>query len=333
MSLFEFVGRLVGDHKNREGITMGDILDRPCKEACDVDVPKFQAGTRIRDVLPRILREERTAFWVVDEGGHYVGVCRQRDALNPPRIQVILVDHNEPGQAIGALDEADLLEVLDHHRLGNSSTHRPIRFSVDVVGSTSTLVSERIEEAGLSAPPGLAGMLLSGLISDTLLLSSPTTTPRDHKAADRLGRWAFVGGSPLEGETLESYGQQLLQSGSGLESRTADEIVHADFKRYEAGGMQFGISQVEVGTLVKLADHLQELVEGLVHLRDSNGLDFAMLMVTDVVRKESRLILTDEVPALDVLPYPRGNDQTLRAEGIVSRKMQLLPAVLGALEG
>jgi manganese-dependent inorganic pyrophosphatase len=205
--------------------------------------------------------------------------------------------------------------------------------TVDVVGSTSTLVTERIEEAGLSAPPGIAGLLLAGLVSDTLVLSSPTTTPRDHRVAELLGRWAFAGGAPLEGESVASFGEQVLASGTGLSSRDPAAIVSADLKTYEAAGIEFAISQAEVTNLVQLAEHHDRLLEALIALRDSKGLDFAMLMVTDVVRRASRLILTQDVPALEGLPYPRLDDGTLRAEGVVSRKMQLLPVVLGALEG
>lgn len=333
LSLFEFLSRLVGSHARREEIRMGELLDRPCKEACDTNVPKFQAGNRIRDALPRILHEERTEFWVVDDDGRYVGICRQRDALKPPRLRVILVDHNEAGQALGAIDEADLIEILDHHRLGNDTTRTPIRFTVDVVGSTSTLVSERIDEAGLSAPPALAGLLLAGLVSDTLILTSPTTTERDHRAAERLSRWAFVGGSPLEGETLQSYGEAVLHSGSGLASRSPDEIVGADLKTYEGGGMTFGVAQVEVTNRSQLTDHVEELQQALKEVRDKKQYDFAILMVTDVVRSASHLLVTNEVPALDDLPYPLRPDGTLNADGVVSRKMQLLPAILGALEG
>ncbi len=114
------------------------------------------------------------------------------------------------------LEEAELVEILDHHRLGNHSTHIPIRFTVDIVGSTSTLISERIEDAGLSAPPALAGMLLAGLLSDTLILTSPTTTPRDQLAAERLGRWAFKRPSPLAGETIDSFGKVNHSSWSGI---------------------------------------------------------------------------------------------------------------------
>lgn len=333
LSLFSFLKQAVGAHPRREEMRIAEIMERPCREACDTEVPRFQAQTRIRDSLSKILHEERSEFWVVDDNGRYTGVCRQRDALNPPRYRLILVDHNETGQALGALDEADLIEILDHHRLGNPTTHRPIRFTVDVVGSTCTLVSERIIEAGLSAPPALAGLLLGGLISDTLLLTSPTTTPRDHAAAERLGRWAFVGGSPLQGETVKSYGEQLLQAGAGLASRSPAEIVSADFKQYEAGDVKFGVSQVEVTNRSQVKDHLPELKEAIITLRDSKGLDFVMLMITDVVRNGSYLLLTDQVPALEDLPYPRRDDGTLSAEGVVSRKMQLLPALLGALEG
>ena len=332
-SLFGFLSRSVGPHPRREETRIGEILDHPCREACDTGVPVFRASSRIRDALSRIYREERNEFWVVDDEGRYMGICRQRDALNPPRLRLILVDHNEAGQALGALEEADLLEILDHHRLGNPSTHIPIRFTVDIVGSTSTLVSERIEDAGLSAPPALAGLLLAGLLSDTLILTSPTTTPRDHRAAERLGRWAFVYGAPLHEENIQSFGEKLLQSGAGLSSRKPEEIVTADLKLYEAGGQEFGIAQVEVTNLNQLAEYLSALSQALCALRDSRGLNFAMLMVTDVVAGTSRLLLTDEVAALGVLPYARREDGTLTADGVVSRKKQLLPAVLSALEG
>jgi len=331
-SLFTFLSKQVGPHPRRQEMRIAEILDLPCREACDMDVPRFQATARIRDSLNRILREEGDDFWVVDENGLYVGVCRQRGVLNPPRLRLILVDHNEPSQAVGSLEEAELVEILDHHRLGTSSTHVPIRFTIDVVGSTSTLVSERIEEAGLSAPPDLAGLLLAGLLSDTLILTSPTTTERDRQAAERLGRWALVKGGPLVDETLRSFGEGVLRAGSGLASRQPDEVVRTDIKVYEAGGVNFAIAQAEVTDLLQLNEHLQQLHKALCDLRDRRGLDFAMLMVTDVVRGSSRLLLTDDLPVLSEMPYPRQADGTFLAEGVVSRKKQLLPGILGLLE-
>ncbi|MCF6278263.1 MAG: DHH family phosphoesterase, partial [Anaerolineales bacterium] len=218
-SIFAFMSRTIGTHANRQEMKIAEVLDAPSREACNIDLPQFKAKGRIRDSLNRLLRYEGDNFFVVDENGTYMGICRQREALNPPRIKIIMVDHNEARQALAHLEEAELLEILDHHRLGNPSTHVPIRFTVDIVGSTSTLVSEKIEKAGLSAPPKLAGILLAGLLSDTLILTSPTTTPRDHDAAKRLGRWAFVHGEPLAGETVQSYGEKILSAGAGLSSR------------------------------------------------------------------------------------------------------------------
>jgi manganese-dependent inorganic pyrophosphatase len=253
--------------------------------------------------------------------------------LNPPRLKIILVDHNEPRQAIAAIEEAELLEILDHHRLGNPHTHQPIRFTVDVVGSTSTLVTELTADAGLSMPPNLAGALLAGLLSDTLILTSPTTTPRDQDAADRLSRWAFVGGSPLKGETLDSFGKAVLSAGAGLSNRNPEEVVSTDIKAFEAGGFKFAIAQVEVTDLLQLREHRESLTQALDNLKIERGLDFAMLLITDVVSGTSRLIVSsNEPPILDELPYPPLPDGTRDAVGVVSRKKQLLPVVLGLLE-
>jgi manganese-dependent inorganic pyrophosphatase len=331
-SLFALVNEMVGPHPKRQEMKLAEILDAPCRDACQTGIPQFPANARIRDSLNKILREEGDDFFVVDEGGHYVGVCRQRDLLNPPRLRLILVDHNEPRQAVASLEEAELLEILDHHRLGNPSTHVPIKFTVDIVGSTSTLVSERIETAGFSAPPQIAGILLSGLLSDTLILTSPTTTERDRKAAERLGRWAFVRTGPLAGETVQSYGKQVLSASAGLTARSPEEIVNTDLKQYEAGKFRFAIAQAEVTDLVQLTEVREKLLTALSALRDKRALDFAMLMVTDVVRGSSRLILTSEPPELSDLPYPPQPDGTRLAEGVVSRKKQLLPVVLGLLE-
>ncbi len=331
-SLFAFINEMVGPHQKRQEMKLAEILDAPCKDACQANIPQFLANARIRDSLNRILREEGDDFFVVDEIGHYVGICRQRDLLNPPRLKLILVDHNEPRQAVASLEEAELLEILDHHRLGNPSTHIPIKFIVDIVGSTSTLVSEQIEDAGLSAPPDVAGILLAGLLSDTLVLTSPTTTNRDKKAAERLGRWSFTRSGPLAGETVQSFGQQVLNASAGLTARSPEEVVRSDLKQYEAGGHRFAIAQVEVTDLVQLAESGDKLLAALNAIREKRALDFAMLMVTDVVRGSSRLLLTNELSELTDLPYPPLPDGTRLAEGVVSRKKQLLPVVLGLLE-
>ncbi len=332
-SLFRHLSQLVGDRPDQPQQKLAEIFNQPSEAAADKGVPKFQATWRIRDLLPRILREERNEFWVIDERGAYQGICRQRDLLNPPRMRIILVDHNEAKQSVRSLNEAELIEVVDHHRLDNPATRAPIRFWIEPVGSTSTLVAERIQETGLSAPPPQAGLLLAGLLSDTLILASPTTTDRDRRTAEVLARWAFVGGGPLAGETIETFGGQLLQAGAGLVSHDPDSVVTGDLKVYEEGGHKFAISQVEVTDYLELADHLEGLRKALEALKKEQGLDFSLLMITDVVGGSSRLVLQSAPPALDELPFPHLPDGTLDARGVVSRKKQLLPTVLALLEG
>ena len=331
-SLFNYLGKLVGANLKNQDIAINKILELPCREAADTNVSKYAVNTKIRDVLNRILREEGDEVWVVDENGRYVGICRQKDLLNPPRLRIILVDHNEPSQSVASLEEAELLEILDHHRLGNPSTHYPIKMTVDIVGSTSTLVSERIAESGLSAAPAIAGMMLAGLLSDTLILTSPTTTERDKEAAQRLARWTFVAGSPLSEETIRSYGEKILSASAGLGNRSPEEIVSSDMKIYTAGGMDFAIAQAEVSDLNEVTKQLDPLNEALDNLRKSKNVDFAMLMITDVVRGSSRILFSNAPAVLDDLPYLPQPDNTRLAEGVVSRKKQLLPVVLGLLE-
>lgn len=331
-SLFSFLSRHMGPHPRYKDMTLAELLDIPCREAAESNIARYTASTRIRDVINRLLRDEVDEFWVLDENNRYLGICRQRDLLDPPRLKIILVDHNEPQQALGSLDEAELVEILDHHRLGNPTTHEPIRFTVDVVGSTSTLVSELTEDAGLSPPPELAGLMLAGLLSDTLIMTSPTTTPRDHAAAERLARWAFVWGTPLEGESIESFGKKVLSAGTGLSTRDPMDVVTSDMKKYDTDSIRFAIAQAEVSDLYELNEFLEPLKDALQELKERRSLDFAMLMVTDVVQGDSRLLMVDAPLVLDQLPYRPMADGTRMATGVVSRKKQLLPMVLSLLE-
>lgn len=331
-SIFSYLSRAIGPVVGKSSDHLEPLMETPVRDACNLDVPAFHHNSRIRDSLNRILRLEDSDFFVVDDDGRYHGIARQRDLLNPPRMKVVLVDHNEPRQSIGSLDEAELVEILDHHRLDNASTHTPIRFTVDVVGSTSTLVAERVVEAGLSAPTQIAAVLLAGLLSDTLLLTSPTTTSRDEAAANSLARWAFGPGSPLNGETIESFGEKVIEAGAGLESRNPDEIVTQDLKHYEAGGFKFSIAQVEVTKFFDSEATKQALFDALNGHKERKGLDFSMLMITNVVGTSSRLMFSASPPVLNELPYPLIEEGIRHARGVVSRKKQLLPVVLGLVE-
>ena len=205
----------------------GKLIAIPCGEACDMDVPRFALTDRISDHRERVMRTQRDDFWVVDGNGKYVGICTRADMLRPPRMKLVLVDHNEPAQAVNGLLEADLLEVLDHHRLGTINTTVPISFHVDAVGSCSTLVAERLHLAQLEPPPEIAGMLLAGVLSDTLVFKSPTTTARDHAAARWLAERAF--GAEAERQT-QRFGEALLRAGADVSNRSAQDMVQADLK-------------------------------------------------------------------------------------------------------
>jgi manganese-dependent inorganic pyrophosphatase len=302
-------------------------LGRPVEAAVDPAGTILTAGERVRDVLPQALRADQDEFLVIDEQGKYVGLCRKSALLAPPRRKLVMVDHNELTQAVSGLEEAELVEVLDHHRLGNLPTAMPIRFNVEPVGSCSTLVSDRARDMDKRFPPSIAGLLLCGILSDTLVFRSPTTTPRDKAAASRLAEMAG-----LKGEAeIEELGQALLASGAGLGTRSPDEVVNSDLKFYEQNGLTAGIAQVEVASFEELAPRLADLHEALSRLADSRKLGLALLMVTDVVRGNSRLVVQGQSRIIGALPYGQLSDNTLEAPGVVSRKKQLLPAVLAAM--
>ncbi|MEP7286078.1 MAG: DHHA2 domain-containing protein [Chloroflexota bacterium] len=295
----------------------------------------LEADEHIRDIIGQALRTEQDDFLVVDEAGRYLGLCRKAALLAPPHRQLIMVDHNEPAQSIPGLEDAELLEVLDHHRLGNAPTVMPIRFRVEPVGSCSTLVAERGIGAGNVFAPPIAGLLLCGILSDTLVFRSPTTTDRDREAALRLTVMAgLVPAQSSEKQRLSALtvlGQDLLAAGAGLGTRSADEVVNSDLKYYNSGGLNAGIAQVEVANFRELAPRLDELYAALDKLATSNGLALALLMVTDVVDGNSQLVVAGQPRVIAALPYAHLNNHTLDAPEVVSRKKQLLPAVLAAM--
>lgn len=309
----------------------GKLIAVPCGEACDRDVPRFSVTDRISDHRESVMRTQRDDFWVVDSEGRYVGICTRADMLHPPRMQLVLVDHNEPGQAVNGLLEAELIEVLDHHRLGTINTTTPISFHVDTVGSCSTLVAERMRIARLTPPPDVAGMLLSGLLSDTLLFKSPTTTPRDRGSAVWLA-WHAFGMDEAEGR-MNDYGQALLQAGADIGGLSARDMVQADFKMFESGPVKFGVAQVEVTSFNAILPRLDEIKSALSALLEQRGMNFVALMITDIVENNSLLVGVGEARFFERLPFSRKADGVWDMPGVVSRKKQLLPTLLGMLQG
>lgn len=325
-AMFSWLSERIEDKTDLGHVSVARMLETPVGQVIDRESPQFPTNMRVRDARSRVLREERDDFWAVHpDDGTYFGICRTSDVLNPPRIKLVLVDHNEKNQAVSSLDEADLIEVIDHHRLGNPFTAAPIPFVVDTVGSTCTLIAERMQVAGLTPPAEIAGAMLAGALSDTLVLRSPTTTARDRAAVATLAGWAGI-------DDVQVFGSEMLQAGAGLATRDPDEAVSSDLKVYNASGVQVGIAQIEVANLRELPGHLAPLQTALDDLALRRGFDVAIVMVTDVVRGDSRLLWTGETDRLRDLPYTRLDDGTLNAPGVVSRKKQLLPNVLALLE-
>ncbi|HVK05646.1 MAG TPA: DHHA2 domain-containing protein [Armatimonadaceae bacterium] len=294
-----------------------------CREV-GTRIPTFNERDRISDHRSALLRMDENHFLVVDGHGYYVGMATQRSVLQPPRAKLILVDHNELGQAVPGADEAQIVGVLDHHRLGNPPTAEPIPFVVDPVGSTSTLVAERCRDRALHPPRGIAGMLLSGILSDTLVFRSPTTGARDRAAAAWLAH--------LCGVEIAQYGEELLHAAPGLGARTAGEILDGDRKTYSMADIPISIGQIEVTGMQELPQRVGELVAAMDQRREREGLGMICLMVTDIVTGRSRLLCRGDSRILGALPYARLSDVEFDLGDIVSRKKQLVPALYGLVE-
>ena len=288
------------------------------------ELPIFRARDRISDHRNALLRSDSNEFLVVDDAGRYVGMATQRRLLQPPRARLILVDHNELSQAVNGADEADIVAVLDHHRLGNPPTAAPIPFVVDPIGSTATLVAEQCRAHDLTPPTGIAGMLLSGILSDTLVFRSPTVTDRDRAAAAWLAEIAKV--------DADTYGEELLRAAPGLNNRAAEDIANADRKNYDMGEVAVSIAQVEVTGLQELPQRREELLETMDQIALRENLALMCLMVTDVVTGRSHMLCRGSSQLLDGLPFARSDEFEFDLGDIVSRKKQLVPIINSALE-
>ncbi|MDZ4769391.1 MAG: DHH family phosphoesterase [Chloroflexota bacterium] len=263
-------------------------------------------------------------------------VIAHADAVAQPRT-FILVDHNEQEQSLPGLEGTDVIEILDHHRLATVTTALPIRVQIEPIGSCSTLVAERAASLGLILPPGIAGLLLCGILSDTLIFKSPTTTAREQNAARKLAVLANLVDADADPAAIDAaiveLGNPLLASSGGIGDRPADAIAANDLKFFEEKGFKFGIAQIEVTSLRDLPGRLDEIKGALLTLAVENTLGLAIIMVTDVVQGSSRLIVTGDPHAVAALPYARLDDGTLDAPGMMSRKKQLLPTVLEYVTG
>ncbi|NDC64337.1 MAG: putative manganese-dependent inorganic diphosphatase [Planctomycetia bacterium] len=286
----------------------------------DTDFITVPAKSAVTEARATVERSSQPVFPVVADDGVLVGLAFKTDLINPARPQLVLVDHNELGQAVGGADEAEIVEVLDHHRLGGGlRSTQPIRFVNEPVGSTCTLVARQFRGAGIEPSPGIALCMASGIISDTLFLRSPTTTDVDR---DMLG-W-------LEGlceVDLADYAREFFEIGSALRSSTPAEVISEDCKEFTEHGVRFSISQIEENGFDLFWERKDALRGALEGFAERHKLQFSALLVTDVMTNGSLLLLSRESEAWDDVNYPRLDRGLYALKGVVSRKKQLLPLI------
>jgi manganese-dependent inorganic pyrophosphatase len=265
-------------------------------------------------------RSAQPVFPVVGDDGRLVGLAFKSDLISPPKPRLVLVDHNELGQAVNGADEAEIVEVLDHHRLGGGlKSTQPIRFVNEPVGSTCTLVARQFRAAGIRPEPGIALCMASGIISDTLYLRSPTTTDVDREILGWLEGLCAV--------DLATYAREFFEIGSALRSSRPAEVIREDCKEFTEHGVRFSISQIEETGFDLFWERKDELRAALEDFATRQRLDFSALLVTDVVTNGSMLLLSQESEAWEETNYPRLDPGLYSLKGIVSRKKQLLPLV------
>ena len=268
---------------------------------------------------------KHTNYPIVNSKGYCDGMLRLIDTNLITRKKVILVDHNEPSQSADGLNEADILEIVDHHNIGKISTLLPINFRNMSVGSVNTIIYTLYKENNIEIPSDIAGLMLSGIISDTLLLASPTTTELDRTVAKDLANIAEV--------DLYKYGKELLKSGVSNDGLTINEIVYKDFKSYVTGEVKFGIGQVFTTDFKEYSDRLNEYVDELNHIADNNDYKVACLFVTDILENNSYLLFNDGAKeylndAYELSDIKEGE----KLMGVISRKKQMVPPIMGVLE-
>jgi manganese-dependent inorganic pyrophosphatase len=287
------------------------------------DFLSLSPDTPLAEAQREIAMSEQFAFPVLDGNRQLVGIISKSDFLKPVPRQLILVDHNELTQAVDGAGDIPVVEILDHHRIGVAPTEAPIFFMNRPLGSTCTIVTTLFLEAGVPIPKNLAGLLMCGVISDTLNLTSPTTTAVDRQIMGELSRISGIDPSALAAE--------IFSVGSPLLTMTAEQAVTADCKEYEERGERFSVSQIEELSFAPFDAKKPALLEALEAHRAANRHFFSALLVTDVNTQDSILLVQGAPSFTKLIDYPEAGDHAWRLNGVVSRKKQLLPYLTGLL--
>lgn len=309
--------------------SVGQLIrcSRKVKEQVHQDYLVFAENTPLPELRQMAVRRKETLFPVMSvKTQQMIGVLSKTDLVDPPRTRVALVDHNEFSQAVKGVEEAEIVEVMDHHRLGTQlSTRDPIRFLNEPVGSTSTLVARRFYHRDVEPSRSTSICLCAGILSDTLNLTSPTTARADREMLEWL--------TQIAGIDAKQFTEEFFATGSLLRSNQSSAvIIQADRKTFTEYGHKISISQIEEIGLFGLKDVQDELVMGLQHLVDQEGFKVACLLVTDIVTHDSMLLAVGDEEALDRIEYERLAPNLFSAKDVVSRKKQLFPAISRALK-
>lgn len=285
----------------------------------------FDPNDYLSDFLEVSNKLKHTNYPIVNGKGICEGMLRVIDTHEMNRKKVILVDHNEPSQSVDGLEEAELLEIVDHHNIGDINTYIPINFRNMAVGSVNTIIYTLYKDQKIKIPSNIAGLMLSGIISDTLLLASPTTTELDREAAKKLARLAKV--------DLKKYGVELLSSGVSIDGMTIQEVIYKDFKNYTINDNKFGVGQVFTTDFNIFKNNIEDYVKELNNIAENNSFKIVCLFVTDILNNNSYIIYNDKskdylIDAFNIMDIKEG---TL-LKGVVSRKKQMVPPIMEVLE-
>ena len=291
------------------------------------DIMKFTLVTPVADVTRVMAKVRHRYFPILDEDGKYCGMISRRNIINLQKRRIILVDHNEATQAVEGFDQAEILEIIDHHRIGSLETSGPVYFRNQPVGCTATIVTQMYDENGVTIPQKTAGLLLAAILSDTLVFRSPTCTPIDVNAANRLAK--------IAGVDINEFANEMFEAGEKLDGKTAEEVFLQDFKVFMCGDIRFGVAQGSYMTRKNLLAAEALLQPYLEEARNKQNVEDIYMLLTDVPKEES-VVISDGRYASEVLSdgfeTQPAEDGSFTLPGVVSRKKQFIPALMTAYQ-
>jgi manganese-dependent inorganic pyrophosphatase len=300
------------------------IYSVPVGTLGDTEVPLIRLNDPVRTFREALSKAPSRGLPVADDEGTVRGVIFEGDLIKPPNVEVIMVDHNEPSQAIEGIENYKILEVIDHHRLGNISTRYPITFINRVVGATCTIITNLYREQKVPLEKGIASILLCGILSDTLGLQSATTTETDIETAEYL--------SSITALDIKKLGYDMQTAASQVNALPAEELVKLDMKEYAEGGITFSVSQVETDNPGALAERQAEIAAALENTRAGKDHLFSALLVTDVTVLDSLLFVTGKKSFTGHINFPITGRGIYVLKEVVSRKKQLIPLLAELVE-